>query len=386
MTAGNPKPGRKKEPHEPEGSKPKEAGPSSSLQPTELRSSELILRESNPLNLESPFARLGERVTPSEHFYVRSHFAIPSLDASSYRLKIRSGRGERLFSLEELRALPRVTRTVTLECAGNGRILLAPQQPGVQWHLGAVATAEWTGVLLKTVLQAAAIDPNGADIVFEGADSGIPKASPHPPQAIPYAHSIPAQGAGEVLLAYEMNGETLAREHGFPLRAVVSGYFAMASVKWLTGIRLLEQPFTGYFQIVDYAYWDEMDGLSIRRPLTTMALKSSIARPVAGEVVRAGAGVEVFGAAWSGGAPVQSVHVSADGGQSWNEAELIDAWKAGVWRRWRWKWQVPDQPGPCTLMSRAMDCDGQVQPVAHDRRFASYQIHHIIPVPVAVVK
>jgi len=355
------------------------------LQPERISYSELLLRESDPHNLESPFATLDERITRTERFFIRSHFRAPSIDPSSYRLSLRGTlRGEMDFSLEDLLALPSVTRTVTLECAGNGRILLSPQEAGVQWHLGAIGTAEWTGVPLQSLLETAGIRPDAKEVVFEGADSGRPRTPPRPPRPIAYAHSVPLSEAGRVLLAWEMNGKPLSLEHGFPLRAVVSGYYAMASVKWLTCIHVVAEAFQGYFQTTDYAFWDEIDGLAVRLPLSTMGLKSSIARPVSGSVISAGSTITVFGAAWTGGAPVERIEISANGGDSWHDAEILDPHVPGVWRRWQWIWNVPVQPGAYTLMSRASDRDGNVQPVAHDPRFGSYRIHHIIPVPVTV--
>lgn len=343
----------------------------------------LLLRESEPLNLESPFAALDARVTPSELFYVRSHFPVPEMDASTWRLTVR-GLREVTFSLDELRRMRAETRTVTLECAGNGRIVLSPAVDGVQWHLGAVSTAEWTGVPLTAVLERAGLPPGSVEVVFEGADRGEPRKTPRPPGPIAYTHGVPVEHAGEVLLAWAMNGEPLTREHGFPLRAVVSGYYAMVAVKWLTRIQVLGEPFQGYYKTTDYSYWDEAHGQPELRPLGRMPLKSQIAQPVAGEVLRAGDSVTVAGAVWTGGAPVERVEVSADDDATWSAAEMLDAHEHGVWRRWQWTWIVPAKPGNYTLRSRAVDRDGQVQPAERDPRFGTYCIHHVLPVVVRV--
>ena len=351
--------------------------------PGELSTARLLLRESEPLNLESPFAELSARVTPSELFYVRSHFPVPEIDASRWRLTVR-GLREISFGLEELRQMPAETRTVTLECAGNGRVALTPSVDGVQWHLGAVSTAEWTGVPLTAVLERAGVPPGSVEVVFEGADRGKPRATPRPPGPIAYTHGVPVEHAGDVLLAWAMNGEPLSREHGFPLRAVVSGYYAMVAVKWLTRIQVLREPFQGYYKTTDYAYWDDSHGIPEQRPLARMPLKSQIARPVAGEVVRAGSTVMVVGAAWTGGAPVERVEVSADGGATWQTAEILDEHEHGVWRRWQWAWRVPAKTGEYALMSRAVDREGQMQPAERDPRFGTYCIHHSVPVVVRV--
>ncbi len=322
-------------------------------------------------------------MTPSELFYVRSHFPAPAIDASRWRLTVR-GLREAEFGLDELRRLTSETRTVTLECAGNGRIALSPSVEGVQWHLGAVSTAEWTGVPLTAVLERAGVPPGSVEVVMEGADRGTPRATPRPPQPIVYAHGVPVGHAHEVLLAWAMNGEPLTREHGFPLRAVASGYYAMVSVKWLTRIQVVREPFQGYYKTTDYAYWDDMDGLPVQRPLGRMPLKSQIARPVAGEVARAGSEVNVVGAAWTGGAPVECVEVSGDGGRTWDAAEILDPHEHGVWRRWQWTWHVPTEPGKYALMSRAVDREGQTQPAERDPRYGTYGINHVVPVVVRV--
>jgi len=356
------------------------------LRPTEFSYADLLLREAEPQNLESPFSALRDRLTPGELFYVRSHFPSPAIDPASYRLTV-GGAVQRpmRLSFDDLRRLPAQTRTVTLECAGNGRSLLSPPVDGVQWHLGAVGTAEWTGIPLASLLDVAGLSSTAEEVVFEGADRGIPAHPPQPPQPITYARSVPLNRADDILLAYAMNGQPLAREHGFPLRAIVAGDYAMASVKWLTRIHVLREPFQGYFQTIDYAFWDEVGGHPVRRPLAALALKSQIARPVAGDVLRPGTSVLVVGAAWTGHAPISRVEVSCDGGLSWYPAQFLDPHEHGVWRRWQWQWDVPGRCGLHVLMSRAIDRDGQTQPAFRDSRFDSYCIHHIAPVPVTVL-
>ena len=229
----------------------------------------LIIREQEPVNLESPFDQLDELLTPTELFYVRSHFKAPHIDVSGYKLAI-GGAVREAFSvtLEQLKAMPALSRIATLECAGNGRIFLVPQVKGAQWQLGAVSTAKWTGVPLSALLERAGVASDACEMVFEGADRGIAKEEPVPPGEWNYARSLAIGKAKDVLLAYAMNGEDLSLDHGFPLRAIVPGHYGMASVKWLTGIRVVTEPFRGYFVTSDYAYWiyDE-DGNPERRAL-----------------------------------------------------------------------------------------------------------------------
>ncbi len=345
----------------------------------------LILREREPVNLESPFEELEGYLTPVPLFYVRSHFHAPDLDGSTHRLRIEGAvRQPFEIGLEELQALPAVTRTATLECAGNSRIFLVPQVGGAQWELGAVSTAEWTGVPLTALLERAGLEPGVCELVFEGEDRGTPREPPVPPGETQYARSLAIEKAEDVVIAYAVNGEPLPKDHGFPLRAIVPGHYGMASVKWLKAIRAVREPFRGYFQTTDYAYWEYEDGNPVRRALGQMALKSAIARPRTREVVAAGSSYTVAGAAWGSDTHVEAVEVSADSGESWASAEFLDAPVPGVWRRWRYAWTVPERPGTYTLMSRGKDAEGHVQPAEHDKRFGTYVIHHTLPIEVEV--
>ena len=345
----------------------------------------LIIRESQPVNLESPFELLDGLLTPNHLFYVRNHFPVPQLDARSHKLTI-SGAVQNLFTIrfDELLAMPAETRIATMECAGNSRVFLSPPADGVQWHLGAIGTAEWTGVPLSALLDHAGIDHRACEIVFEGADRGMVKERPTPPGEICYARSIPVSKAQDALIAYAMNGEALSPDHGFPIRALVPGHYGMASVKWLSTIHVTTSPFQGYFQTTDYAYWRENGaGGPERIPLGDLSLKSQIARPQIGESVRAGSRYRVFGASWSSGT-VEVVEFSDDDGQTWHAAQFLDPAQPGVWRRWQFEWQVPAAPGACILRSRARDSQGNLQPDEHDHRYGSYVIHHVLPIPVVI--
>ena len=187
----------------------------------------LIIRQKEPKNLEAPFDRIDSYLTPNELFYIRSHFPAPSLDRASYRLRIDGAvRHPFALSYEELRIMPSETRVATLECAGNSRVFLVPQVQGAQWELGAVSTAEWTGVPLRALLERAELQDDACEILLDGADRGTPKEEPLPPDPISYAWSLSRTKAlqPEVLIAYQMNGRDLPRDHGFPVRAVVPGY------------------------------------------------------------------------------------------------------------------------------------------------------------------
>jgi DMSO/TMAO reductase YedYZ molybdopterin-dependent catalytic subunit len=354
---------------------------------TAVRPVGMIIRQRGPNNLEMPFDQLGDFITPTELFYIRSHFPTPQLDPGAYRLSIGGAvRREVRLSYADIRALPSRTCIATLECAGNSRVFMVPPVPGAQWELGAVGNAEWTGVPLSMLLESAGLADDVCDIVLEGADRGVPKEEPKPPGPISYIRSIPRRRAIEsnVLIAYQMNGRDLTPDHGYPLRAIVPGHYAMASVKWLTNIIATTQPFQGYWQTSDYAYWDESAGGPIRRPLAEMKLKSQIARPRVYERLEPNRPYTIFGAAWAGDTNVAEIWISLDGGASWVRGDFLDPINPHAWRRWKYEWITPAQPGRYTLLARAMDAGQRTQPERHNPNFGSYVIDHPLPIEVFV--
>jgi DMSO/TMAO reductase YedYZ molybdopterin-dependent catalytic subunit len=356
---------------------------------TTVRPSGLIIRQKDPNNLEMPFDQLGDFITPAELFYVRSHFPTPEIDPIAYRLSIGGAvRSELRLSYTDIRAMPARTCIATLECAGNGRVFLVPPAPGAQWELGAVGNAEWTGVPLSLLLESAGLGGDVCDIVLEGADRGVPKEEPKPPDPITYIRSIPRTRAMEsdVLIAYQMNGRDLTPDHGYPLRAIVPGHYGMASVKWLTNIIATTEPFQGYWQTSDYAYWQESAVGPVRRPLAEMNLKSQVARPRVYERLEPNRPYTIFGAAWAGDTDVAEIWISLDGGASWVRGDFLDPINRHAWRRWKYDWITPAQPGRYTLLSRATDADQRTQPDRHDPSFGSYVINHPLPIEVFVAR
>ena len=345
----------------------------------------MITRGEEPLNLEMPFSSLREFITPNEQFYVRGHFPIPEINAQNWRLKV-EGAVASPFELtyDELRQMPSQTMTATMECAGNGRTFLQPKVKGVAWDLGAVGNAEWTGVLLRDVLQRAGVRSDAREVVLEGGDKGAIPEPPRPPGEIHYARSLPiAKASDDVLLAFEMNGQPLPASHGFPLRAVVPGWFGMASVKWLQRIIVSETPFNGYYQSIDYTYWQRRDGLPTLVPLAEMELKAQIARPSMGEVLSAGAQYRVHGAAWAGTEEVAGVEISIDGGGTWSPASLIGESVRNAWRFWEFNW-TPGGPGKYSLVARARDSAGRTQPEQRNADYGTYVVNHWLPIVVEV--
>ena len=346
----------------------------------------MIVREKDPVNLEMPFGSLDAFITPVERFYVRCHHPIPRIDIGTWRLKI-EGNVENPFEMTYADLLEMETRTITvaMECAGNGRAFLKPQRDGAQWEGGAVGNAEWSGVPLAALLKRAGVRDSVCELILEGADEGEIKEPPRPQGKIHYSRSLPLAKAGDdVLLAFQMNGEELTIEHGFPLRAIVPGWYGMAAVKWLTRIVARTEPYHGYYQTIDYAYWERGSSAPTLLPITEMRVKAQIARPEFAEAVRASQPYRVHGAAWTTEAEITRVEISTDGGTAWNEARLLGDSLRNAWRFWEYQWAVPSTPGKVILMARATDSEGRTQPPDHHDDRGSYLIHHWLPIEVLI--
>ena len=345
-----------------------------------------IVRGEDPLNLEMPFEKLDGFITPTESFYVRTHFPIPKIDTREWRLRIEGEVEEALeTTYEDLLELRPRNFPVTLECAGNNRNLLEPKVKGVQWGLGAVGNAEWTGIPLSILLDRVRTKPDAREVILEGADEGALEDPKAPRGKVRFARSIPlAKARGDVLLAYEMNGQKLPPEHGFPVRAIVPGWYAMASVKWLQRIIITDRPFTGYYQTLDYAFWSRDGEHATLVPLSEMQVKAEIAQPKQGDVIAANSSVRVHGAAWSGDAKIATVELSTDGGSTWDETRFTSDPVLSAWRLWEYEWRTPAKPGQQTLIARATDSKGRIQPVERDPDRGTYMINHLLPITVQV--
>jgi DMSO/TMAO reductase YedYZ molybdopterin-dependent catalytic subunit len=345
-----------------------------------------IVRGESPLNLEMPFEKLEGFLTPTESFYVRTHFPIPSIDRDAWWLRF-EGDVENPFAInyQQLVELESVTIPVTLECAGNNRSFLEPKVKGVQWGLGAVGTAEWTGVPLSILLNRAKPKPNAREVILEGRDCGMLDEPKSPPGELTFARSVPlAKAQQDVLLAYRMNGQDLPPEHGFPVRAIVPGWYAVASIKWLQRIIVTDQLFTGYYQTIDYAYWKRQTEVAELTPLTEMQVKAEIAKPAEGETVPPNSSVRIHGAAWTSDGEITKVELSTDGGATWHETNLLGEPKPNAWRLWEFNWQTPAAPGKQTLIARATDSRRRTQPVQRDPDRGTYMINHLLPITVEV--
>jgi DMSO/TMAO reductase YedYZ molybdopterin-dependent catalytic subunit len=320
----------------------------------------LVVHRAHPLNGETSIpALIGGVVMPNPRFYVRNHFQIPKLDQSSWRLKV-GGLVERplSLSLRDLVKMPSQSCFVTLECAGNGRSTLNPRVKGEQWNLGAVSTAEWTGVPLLEVLDRAGVKAGAREVVFRGADSGTLDASSEP---IRFERSLRMDDArgSEALLAYAMNGEALPIQHGYPLRLIVPSWYAVASVKWLTAIDVISEAFRGQYQTESYFFEWQRGGQLVREPVSLQRIRSLITEPEPDTEVECGE-LPLRGVAWSGAAPIARVEVSIAGGP-WQDARLIGERKRHSWQGWEILARL-EQPGPTVISARATDMAGRTQP------------------------
>jgi DMSO/TMAO reductase YedYZ molybdopterin-dependent catalytic subunit len=344
-----------------------------------------IVLSEEPLVLETPVEKLDGFITPTKSFYVRTHFPVPKIDKNKWRLRI-EGQVEQSFEIDfdELTKLEARKLPATLECAGNSRSFLEPKVKGVQWGLGGVGNAEWTGVPLSILLDRAGVRSVAREIILEGADRGKLEDPKSPRGELYFARSVPLKKARDVLLAYKMNDVDLPPEHGFPVRAIVPGWYAVASIKWLQRIIVADRRFNGYYQTLDYAFWKKEGDLAQLVPLSEIQVKAQIGQPVAGQTVPANQTVRVHGAAWTGGGEIVKVELSTDGGSTWHGAELVGESKPNAWRLWQFNWRTPAKPGRQTLIARATDSRGQTQPRARDSNRGTYMINHLLPVTVEV--
>jgi DMSO/TMAO reductase YedYZ molybdopterin-dependent catalytic subunit len=234
------------------------------------------------------------------------------------------------------------------------------------------------------LLDRAGVKSSAREIILEGADRGKPDDPKSPRDEFNFARSIPLEKAVDVLLAHKMNGVDLPIENGFPVRAIVAGWYAVASIKWLRRIIVSDKPFNGYYQTLDYSYWNREGGLAELMPLREMAIKAQITGPGEGEIVPANSSFLVHGAAWTGAGEITKVEFSADGGNIWNDAKLVGESKPNAWRLWEFSWKTPTGSGKSTLIARATDSKGRTQPAERDPDRGTYMINHLLPITVEV--
>ncbi|MFF4147699.1 sulfite oxidase [Streptomyces sp. NPDC001698] len=331
--------------------------------------------------------------TPNELFFVRNHTATPVLDAADWRLRL-WGSGLRgapredspvEFGYDDLRALPAVTRTAFVECAGNGRSYFTTQQgdtvTGTPWTLGAIGVARWRGVRLADVLRKAGlssyavdVQPRGLDAEFFSGGENLGRVR----RPLPLAKAL-----DDVLLAYEMNGEPLPYDHGYPVRMLVPWWVGIASIKWVGDIEVSTQPLyspwnTIFYRLFGPAYPEEGSA-----PLSRQVVRSAF-ELASGARFTVGKGQVLHGRSWSGAGAIARVDVSTDGGASWRPARLHDRPRAGTWTRWSLTWK-PDTVGDTHLLARATDTAGRTQPDTAVANTQGFLFDAVVRHPVTVI-
>jgi DMSO/TMAO reductase YedYZ molybdopterin-dependent catalytic subunit len=324
----------------------------------------LIVRSLRPEDLETPVGLLNSYITPKELFYVRHHSYAPKVNLADWKLLVDGEVNQALtLTLDDLKKLPKATVTVTLECAGNGRSFYDPPVAGIQWEKGAVGTARFAGARLADVLKKAGAKPTGKYVALNGADKPVGKQPD-------FIRNLPMDKAlhPDTILAYEMNGEPLPPLHGFPLRAIAPGWEGAYAVKWLSHVQVIDKEHEGFFVKTAYRYPNKRvaPGAAVdakdMEPLTGLVVKSFINSPLEGANLKPGR-VRITGFAWAGESSIAKVDVSMDNGASWVQARLGKEREKYTWQSFEYEFAIT-KPGSYLLMSRAMDLQGRVQPVA----------------------
>src|SRR5712691_5391950 len=294
----------------------------------------LIMRSPRPINLETGLADLTSYYTPEELFFVRNNYDAAPVDPALWALKIEGEIDNPvLLRLDDLKRLSVFAQDVTLECAGNGRAFHKPRASGIQWEYGAVGTQAWRGVRLADVL----------------------------------ALAKPRASAQHV--------------HGGPARVIVPGFVGSASIKWVERIMLLTEEFNGFYMKSNYTA-PRADSDKEVYSLQSLEAKSIIVGPADGARLQPGR-VTMWGWAWSGEGELTGIDVSTDGGQTWSPGKFVGKWDRYSWRKWEYDWDAT--AGTRTLMARATDSLGRVQPTsrAWNRLGYRWNVIHAVRVDVA---
>jgi sulfane dehydrogenase subunit SoxC len=313
-------------------------------------------------NHSMPLEALRYDVTPVGLHYLLTHFDIPEIDPTAWRLDIGGAvRTPVAFALADLKAMPRVSAQVILECAGNGRAHHSPRPISQPWLYEAVGNAEWAGAPLRLLLEAAGPRASAVEVVFTGVDRGVQGGIEQQ-----YERSLPIAEAhrSEAIVAYEMNGQPLSPQHGYPVRLVIPGWYGMAHVKWLRSITFVDEPFRGYQQEASYHIHssDEDPGVPVTRMLPrSLMIPPGIPDYMSRTRFLSPGSCVIEGRAWSGHGPIKRVQVSTDAGSRWADAAVKSAVSEFAWHAWQYAWNA--EPGEHELCCRATDAAGNVQPL-----------------------
>jgi len=333
----------------------------------------LTLLNDRPLNAETPAHLLDDSVTPNNRHFVRNNGIVPdmalNMDPAGWKLIVDGEVDTPLeLTLDDLKSrFEPVTLRLQIECAGNGRAGFNPPAKGNQWTVGAIGSAEWTGVRFADLLKAAGVKDSAIYTGHYGLDGHLSGD----PEKLPISRGVPIAKAMEPhsIIAFAMNGEPIPALHGFPVRAICPGWPGSTSQKWLRRIQLRDVVHDG----------EKMGGASYRLPaypvaagaevpsedfriIESMPVKSIITAPQTNGTT-AERGFEVRGHAWAGDRSVQALDVSIDFGATWQAAELDPPANPYAWQDWRLQVEVPEH-GYYEIWARATDSEGVAQPFA----------------------
>lgn len=295
----------------------------------------------------TPLQELDGIITPNGVFYERHHGGVPDIDPAKHRLLLHGMvKSPLLFSLDDLRRFPSISRIYFLECSGNP-VYTPPYGKTASDLVGLVSCAEWTGVPLKTLLDEAGLLPGARWIIAEGAD------------AAGMNRSIPIEKClDDALIVYSQNGERLRPEQGYPMRLFLPGYEGNMSIKWLRRLNVVDVPVQAREETSKYT--DPLPDGKARQFTYYMEAKSIITRPSGEQRIPGRGFVEITGIAWSGHGKISKVEVSVDGGRNWSEAQLQEPIISRAFTRFRFPWRWDGQP--TIIQSRATDETGYMQP------------------------
>jgi DMSO/TMAO reductase YedYZ molybdopterin-dependent catalytic subunit len=328
---------------------------------------QMILQRTRPPLLETPFAVFDHGVfTPNDEFFVRWHWAVipENVDVTSFKVAIRGHVNQALsLSMVDVMAMRRVELAAVNQCSGNSRGMFQPGVAGAQWENGAMGNARWSGVRLRDVLDRAGVKAGAIAVRFKGLEKPVIEGAPHFMKSLDIDHAR----NGEVMLAYQMNGEQLPLLNGFPLRLIVPGWYSTYWVKMLNDIEVLDAPDENYWMKTAYRIPDTPHA-NVKRgeegfktvPINRMVPRSLFTNVTNDTILRSGAVVTVRGIGFGGDCGVSQVELSDDG-HSWRKTELGPDEGTYGFRRWSTNVQVP-QSGPLTLQVRSINTKGEVQP------------------------
>jgi DMSO/TMAO reductase YedYZ molybdopterin-dependent catalytic subunit len=328
------------------------------------------------LNRETRLETLRGYITPASHFFVRNHAATPSLDVGTWRLRVEGNAVGQPFDLtfDDLLRLPSRSVISYVECAGNGRgffsEFMGKVASGTQWRLGGIGVAEWTGVPLGVVLERARISRDVPRDILNVLVEGLDSTKVNRPISLAKAFEE------DTLLAYAMNGEPVAADHGFPVRCIVPGWVGINNIKWVGRIEVrngtIDVPTTTKSYVLDGPDYPS------KVVLREQTIKSAVALPW-GATLPAGRHL-IRGFAWSPVGRISRVEYSLDRGSTWRPATLREPNIPRAWARWDFEWDA--RPGDHVIMTRAVDEQGHTQPPSISWNAQGYGYNVPVPHPV----